>query len=110
MSYPDRPVCEEKRMSEPSAPGRAVPVDKRTPQVATMCEQIVCRLNEQAKLLEILKEKLAPVLAPVPKSDEDIANKVENAVVPLAEGLRDISKKIATHNHWIDMMISGVEL
>ncbi len=109
MQYPDRPVTEEKidRMNLPISPGR--PVDKRTPQIATMFEQIATRLNEQAKLLEILKERLSPILAPVPKSDEE-ANKVENSVVPLAEGLRDISKKIATHNHWIDMMISGVEL
>jgi hypothetical protein len=74
-----------------------------------MFEQIANRLNEQAKLLEILKERLAPVISPSPKGDEE-ANKVENAMVPMAEGLRDISKKTAIHNHWIDMMISGVEL
>ncbi len=84
-------------------------MNRRAPQVASMCEQIVARLNEQEKLLAILREKLAPILSPTPKGEE-AANKVDNAVVPLAEGLRDIARKIGIHNGVIDSLIGGIEI
>lgn len=85
------------------------PEKGRPPQVASMCDQIAARLQEQEKLLHILREKLSPVLAPMPKEEES-ANKVENAMVPLAEGLRDIGKKIAIHNSQLDSLLASIEL
>jgi hypothetical protein len=116
MSYPDRPIeqarpIEERVEVREDGPRRSPMLSPKMPQVAHMCEEIKEALQTQDKIICELRARLQPVLAPLPKSEQDLKEvAVQNALVPVAEGLRDVCRMIKGHNAILGGMIEALEV